>query len=91
MHERLDGTGYPRALQGDAINMLGRVIGVSDVYCARIEPRAYRPTISSGEAVKILEDNPGKYDPKVVEALRAYADEVEHPAPMAEKRHAPTA
>ena len=91
MHERLDGTGYPRALQGDAINMLGRVIGVSDVYCARIEPRVYRPTISSGEAVKILEDNPGKYDPKVVAALRAYADEVEHPAPMAEKRHAPTA
>ncbi len=78
-------------MQGDAINLLGRVIGVSDVYCARIEPRAYRPTISSGEAVKILEDNPGKYDPKVVEALRAYADEVEHPAPMAEKRHAPTA
>ena len=40
--------------------------------------------------MKSLEDNPGKYDPKVVAALRAYADEAEHPAPMAEKRHAPT-
>jgi len=80
MHERLDGTGYPRGLRDEQIDILGRIIGVADVFCARIEPRGYRTTISSGEALSILEDNPEKYDPTVVAALREHVDETEKEA-----------
>ncbi len=81
MHERLDGTGYPRGLRNDEIDLLGRIIGAVDVYCARIEPRGYRATITSREALDILEDNPEKYDTDVIAALRQYVDEtVKEPA-----------
>jgi PAS domain S-box-containing protein len=81
MHERLDGTGYPRGLRNDEIDLLGRIIGAVDVYCARIEPRGYRATISSREALDILENNPDKYDADVIAALRQYVDEtVKEPA-----------
>ncbi len=70
MHERLDGSGYPKGLKGEEINILGRVIAACDVYCARISPRAYRHTIPPGRAIGILEDNADKYDRKVVGEIR---------------------
>jgi HD-GYP domain-containing protein (c-di-GMP phosphodiesterase class II) len=69
MHERLDGSGYPLGLEGSKIPLLGRIIAVADVYCARISPRSYRSTISSDEALQIMLNNPEKYDRNVVEAL----------------------
>ena len=69
MHERLDGSGYPQKLQGNDISLLGRIIAVADVYCARMSPRSYRATISSDEALQILANNPDKYDKTVVQAL----------------------
>lgn len=70
MHERLDGSGYPKGLKDDQINILGRVIAACDVYCARIAPRAYRHTIPADRAIRILEDNADKYDRKVVAEIR---------------------
>ena len=43
-HERLDGSGYPRGLTGDAITPGGRVLAAADTYHAKIEPRPHRPT-----------------------------------------------
>ncbi len=33
-HERLDGSGYPDGLEGDAIPLLAQIIGIVDVYDA---------------------------------------------------------
>jgi len=42
-HERLDGSGYPRGLLGDAISPAGRVLAAADVYQALNESRPHRP------------------------------------------------
>ena len=70
MHERLDGAGYPKGLTAAEIRLSARILGACDVFCARIEPRAYRSVISPQAALDILAQNADRYDPKVVEALR---------------------
>ncbi len=70
MHERLDGKGYPNGLSGDHIRLTARILGACDVFCARVEPRAYRSGISAGAALEILEQNADRYDPIIVAALR---------------------
>jgi HD-GYP domain-containing protein (c-di-GMP phosphodiesterase class II) len=69
MHERLDGTGYPKGLSGTQIRREARVLGAVDVFCARIEPRSYRPPIAVEEALAVLRDHPERYDAEVIAAL----------------------
>jgi PAS domain S-box-containing protein len=70
MHERLDGKGYPDGLSGDQILRTARILGACDVFCARVEPRAYRSGIAAEAALEILEQNADRYDPAIVAALR---------------------
>jgi HD-GYP domain-containing protein (c-di-GMP phosphodiesterase class II) len=49
-HERLDGSGYPRGLSGDAITPAGRILAAADAYHAMTELRPYRPARSPEEA-----------------------------------------
>ncbi len=77
MHERLDGTGYPKGLSDDDITLRGRILAVADVFAARIEPRGYRPVISVEAALQILASNPGRYDQRVVEVLRSVMASIE--------------
>ena len=53
-HERLDGSGYPDALQGDEIPLLAQITGVIDVYEALTMPRSYQVAASTDEAVAVL-------------------------------------
>jgi putative two-component system response regulator len=45
-HERLDGSGYPDGLRGDAIPLLAQIMGVVDVYDALTTERPYKPAWS---------------------------------------------
>jgi HD-GYP domain-containing protein (c-di-GMP phosphodiesterase class II) len=76
MHERLDGKGYPAGLSGDQIPLTARILGACDVFCARIEPRIYRSGITPNSALDILDQNDGRYDPRVIAALRKVAASV---------------
>ncbi|HEX8028020.1 MAG TPA: HD domain-containing phosphohydrolase, partial [Vicinamibacterales bacterium] len=68
-HERWDGAGYPEGLKGEAIPLLGRVMGVADVLDALTSDRTYRKGVSLAEAVKIIETQAGQaFDPSVVKA-----------------------
>ena len=49
-HERLDGSGYPRGLSGDAITPAGRILAAADVYHAMTEARPHRPALAAAEA-----------------------------------------
>jgi putative two-component system response regulator len=49
-HERLDGSGYPDGLVGDAIPLLAQIIGVVDVYDAVVTERPYKPARPSAVA-----------------------------------------
>jgi putative two-component system response regulator len=49
-HERLDGSGYPDGLRGDAIPLLAQVMGIVDVYDAITTSRPYKPAASPERA-----------------------------------------
>jgi HD-GYP domain-containing protein (c-di-GMP phosphodiesterase class II) len=53
-HERLDGSGYPRGLSGDAITPAGRLLAAADCYQAMTELRPHRPARTPDEAATEL-------------------------------------
>lgn len=70
VHERVDGSGYPARLSGEAIDMFAQVIGAADVYEAMSHPRPWREAYHPHNAVKHLIDKEGKgFDSKAVKAL----------------------
>jgi HD-GYP domain-containing protein (c-di-GMP phosphodiesterase class II) len=69
-HERWDGAGYPDGLAGAEIPLAARIVAVCDAYCAMIEPRPYRTSLTPEQAVAELEANAGtQFDSAVVEAF----------------------
>lgn len=69
MNERLDGSGYPKKLSGEAISRPARILSVLNAFCAMIRPRAHRGAKNPQEVMRILAEMKGKYDPEVLRAL----------------------
>ena len=71
-HERYDGSGYPDRLAGEAIPFGARIMGVADAYDALTSSRSYRDSLTSPEALSVLdhETRVGRWDPRVMAALR---------------------
>lgn len=70
-HERWDGKGYPKGLEGEAIPLLARILAVADAYEAMTADRPYRKGLPPERALAILEEEAGKqFDPAVVRAFR---------------------
>ena len=68
-HERVDGSGYPDGLSGDAIRKEARIIGVADTVEAMASHRPYRPAKGIEAALATIEAGSGTaYDPDVVDA-----------------------
>ncbi|MCC6130520.1 MAG: HD domain-containing protein, partial [Acidobacteria bacterium] len=56
-HEKLDGSGYPRALRSDSIVVPSRILTVCDIYDAlTASDRPYKKAVSREGALRILED-----------------------------------
>jgi len=71
-HERLDGSGYPDGLAGDAIDLETRILAVADVYDALVSPRYYRGAWEPERALGLLRDESGTtFDARCVAALEA--------------------
>lgn len=69
-HERLDGTGYPWGLSGEALTLEARIMAVADVYEALTADRPYRAGLPPAKALQILEREAGaKVDADCVAAL----------------------
>lgn len=69
-HERWDGTGYPRGLQGEEIPLAARVFAVVDVYDALMSDRPYRDAWPRDQVVEHLREGAGShFDPSVVAAF----------------------
>ncbi len=75
-HERWDGTGYPDGLAEDAIPLGAQIVGLLDVYDALTTARAYRPALTSPEALQILrqERADGRWRADLVEAFLALTE-----------------
>ncbi len=73
-HEYLDGSGYPRGIQGDAIILEARILTVADIVESMSAPRPYRPALGLDAALaEITSQRGGRLDPQVVDAcLRCF-------------------
>jgi putative nucleotidyltransferase with HDIG domain len=69
-HERIDGSGYPDGMVGDAIPWPVRIVSVMDAYDALTSPRTYRAALSIDAARTLLAREAGvEYCPWVVSGL----------------------
>ena len=69
MYERLDGSGYPRALSGTEINKLARILSACDVFCALRSPRSYREGKTDQQALEIMQNDIALFDAEVLAML----------------------
>jgi HD-GYP domain-containing protein (c-di-GMP phosphodiesterase class II) len=68
-HERLDGSGYPNGLKGDAILLEARILAVADVVEAMMNHRPYRAALGVDAAIaEIGRGSDRLFDPSVVAA-----------------------
>ncbi len=68
-HERLDGSGYPRALKGDEILLEARILMVADVIDAMATHRPYRPALGILSALQeIIQQKGTLFDERAVDA-----------------------
>jgi HD-GYP domain-containing protein (c-di-GMP phosphodiesterase class II) len=71
-HERLDGSGYPQGLLGQATRIEARILAVADVVEAMASYRPYRPALGVEAALAEIAANRGRlYDPSVADACLA--------------------
>lgn len=71
-HEKLDGSGYPQGLKGDAILLEARIICVADVVEAMSSHRPYRPGLGIDAALEEITRLSGKcFDSRVVDTCVA--------------------
>jgi len=69
-HERWDGTGYPRGLQGMDIPLAARIFAVCDVWDAVTHDRPYHKAWPTDEALRYILSQAGShFDPQVVHAF----------------------
>jgi HD-GYP domain-containing protein (c-di-GMP phosphodiesterase class II) len=69
-HERLDGRGYPRGLEGGDLDLETRILALCDVYDALVSPRVYRPAWTIDEALALVRSETGTaFDSQCVDAL----------------------
>jgi putative two-component system response regulator len=75
-HEKWDGKGYPDGLQGEAIPLAARITALADVYDALTSKRCYHPPASHEDAGRIILEGDGShFDPDVVAAFKALAEQ----------------
>ncbi len=76
-HERYDGRGYPRGLQGEAIPLAARILAVADSYDAMSSCRPYRTALLDAKVEAILREGAGsQWDPRVIEAFLRILPEI---------------
>ena len=60
-HERVDGRGYPRSLQGAEISRFAKIVALVDAYDAMTADRCYQPAKTSTEAMRIIYEERGSH------------------------------
>jgi response regulator RpfG family c-di-GMP phosphodiesterase len=75
-HEKWDGSGYPRGLNGEEIPLSARIIALADVYDALTTKRFYKDAYNHERSRQIIIDlKETHFDPEVVDVFLALEDE----------------
>ncbi len=76
-HERIDGSGYPRGLAGNAIPVEGRICAIADVFDALTSDRVYRQAFQPDEARDLMLQGRGtQFDPDLLDLFVGSFDDV---------------
>jgi HD-GYP domain-containing protein (c-di-GMP phosphodiesterase class II) len=87
-HEHYDGTGYPFALEQDAIPLEARIFTVVDSFDAMTSDRPYRDAMPIEDALEEIKRNAGtQFDPQVVEAFTRLINRRQQAARTASEQH----
>lgn len=69
-HERIDGSGYPHGLAGEAIPQGARIVALADAFTAMLRPRGDRPAFLARDALRELyAKEAARYDARLVQVL----------------------
>lgn len=68
-HERIDGSGYPLGLGGDALPPLAQCVGLADTFMTLISERPKSGSVDPAQALELL--RMGQFDPQLVSELDA--------------------
>ena len=69
-NENFDGSGYPRKLRGEEINILSRIATISDCFISLLEKKSYRKSYTAHEAIKeMITVSVNRYDPNFLKAF----------------------
>ena len=76
-HEKFDGTGYPRGLEGDNIHIFGRIVALVDVFDALTSDRVYKKAWSDEDALALIREEKGRhFDPELAEIFLSNFEEI---------------
>jgi response regulator RpfG family c-di-GMP phosphodiesterase len=76
-HEKFDGSGYPRGLEGNEIHIYGRITAIADVFDALTSERPYKKAWSFDEAIALITEQSGShFDPELVNIFIEQIDTV---------------
>lgn len=74
-HEKFDGSGYPQGLQGEQIDIAGRICALADVFDALGHDRCYKKAWPLEEILTYFKAESGKsFEPKLVELFMQNLD-----------------
>lgn len=75
-HEKMDGSGYPDGLLGEAVPLVARIVTIADIYDALTTDRPYRAALGHARAVHIMEEEArlGWWDKRLVSEFGALLD-----------------
>jgi len=74
-HERWDGEGYPDNLAGEEIPFTARILHIADVFDALTTDRSYRGALSATEALDIMMNDGGSFDPRLLALFRMVCED----------------
>ncbi len=79
-HERLDGSGWPSGLSGEALPLTSRVLAAADVFDSLCQPRPHRDAMPAAAAATALRTGvrEGRFDGAAVEAVLEAAAQRPH-------------
>ncbi|MDH5258321.1 MAG: response regulator [Gammaproteobacteria bacterium] len=76
-HEKWNGSGYPNALCGEDIPLVGRISALADVFDALSSERPYKKAWPLDKAIELIKEERGKhFDPKLVDIFLEHLDEI---------------
>jgi HD-GYP domain-containing protein (c-di-GMP phosphodiesterase class II) len=68
-HEKIDGSGYPKGLNGETMSLYAKMGAVCDVYDAVTSNRPYKAGWDPAESIKRMSEWTGHFDPTVFQAF----------------------